>query len=173
MGIWPRVKQNETSKKLGGNARRQKAKKRGHKVSRKNNLLLVKAHAYNATRSELYPSTRTPNPSAHVPATPSQKRPRTSPRSPLKDTISENAAVGGSGKEINPIEYWRKEGTWPEEYFNPEGNMSHLLARKKSLSSLRAKQSEAGSTTPSSTTPSDQKPREAKSSPYARPSYET
>merc|ERR1711977_334426 len=65
--IWPRVKQNETSKKLGGNARRQKAKKRGHKVSRKNNLLLVKAHAYNATRSELYPSTRTPNPSAHVP----------------------------------------------------------------------------------------------------------
>ncbi|KAG4419338.1 hypothetical protein IFR04_007486 [Cadophora malorum] len=110
---------------------------------------------------------------APLPATPSQKRPRTSPRSPLKDTISENAAVGGSGKEINPIEYWRKEGTWPEEYFNPEGNMSHLLARKKSLSSLRAKQSEAGSTTPSSTTPSDQKPREAKSSPYARPSYET
>ncbi|PVH69860.1 hypothetical protein DL98DRAFT_661451 [Cadophora sp. DSE1049] len=97
--------------------------------------------------------------------TPSQKRARTSPlRSPLKDTISENAAVGGSGKEINPIEYWRKEGTWPEEYFNPESSISHLLTKKKSLSSLRAKQWEAGSTTPSATTPSDQKPREAKSS---------
>ena len=48
--------------------------------------------------------------------------------------------------------------------------MSHLLARKKSF---RGKQSDAGSAAPSSTTPSDQKPREAKSSPYARPSYET
>jgi len=51
--------------------------------------------------------------------------------------------------------------------------MNHLLARKKSSSSLRAKQSEAGSATPSSTTPSDQKPREAKSTLYTRPSYET
>ncbi|PQE08397.1 reverse transcriptase protein [Rutstroemia sp. NJR-2017a WRK4] len=51
--------------------------------------------------------------------------------------------------------------------------MNHLLARKKSSSSFRGKQSEAGSAAPSSTTPSDQKPREAKSSPYARPSYET
>ena len=51
--------------------------------------------------------------------------------------------------------------------------MNHLLARKKSSSSLRGKQSEAGSAAPSSTTPSDQKPREAKSIPYARPSYTT
>lgn len=48
--------------------------------------------------------------------------------------------------------------------------MNHLLARKKSF---REKQSDAGSAAPSSTTPSDQKPREAKSSPYACPSYET
>ena len=48
--------------------------------------------------------------------------------------------------------------------------MNHLLARKKSSSSLRGKQSEAGS---AATTPSDQKPREAKSTPYTRPSYET
>merc|ERR1711939_1168276 len=60
-----------------------------------------------------------------------------------------------------------------QEYFEPESNMNHLLARKKSSSSLRAKQSEAGSATPSSTTPSDQKPREAKSTLYTRPSYET
>lgn len=46
--------------------------------------------------------------------------------------------------------------------------MNHLLARQKSSSSLREKQSEA-----SSATPSDQKPREAKSTSYTRPSYET
>ncbi|OAF57037.1 hypothetical protein VC83_05946 [Pseudogymnoascus destructans] len=46
-------------------------------------------------------------------------------------------------------------------------NMNHLLAKKKSSSSLRGKQSEASST------PSDQKPREAKSTPYTRPSYES
>jgi hypothetical protein len=44
-----------------------------------------------------------------------------------------------------------------------------LLARKKSF---RGKQSEAGSTTPSSA-PSNKRPREAKSMPYARPSYKT
>ncbi len=47
--------------------------------------------------------------------------------------------------------------------------MSHLLARKKSF---RGKQSEASSVASSSSTPSDQRPSEAKSSPYARPSYE-
>jgi len=51
--------------------------------------------------------------------------------------------------------------------------LNHLLARKKSSSSLRSKQLEAGSAAPSSTTPSDQKLREAKSTPYTRPSYET
>jgi hypothetical protein len=105
-------------------------------------------------------------------ATPSQKRPRTSPpQSPIEDAIGENAAVGDSGEEINPLEYWRRELRWPKEYFEPESNMNHLLARKKSSSSLRGKLSEAGSATPSSTTPSDQKPREAKSAPYQSPQY--
>ena len=49
--------------------------------------------------------------------------------------------------------------------------MNHLLAKRKSSSSLRGKLAEAGSTTPSSTTPSDQKPREAKSAPYQSPQY--
>ena len=49
--------------------------------------------------------------------------------------------------------------------------MSHLLARKKSSSSLRGKQSESNSITPSSTTPSDQKSREVKSAPYQNPRY--
>ena len=52
-------------------------------------------------------------------------------------------------------------------------NMNHLLARRKSSSSLRGKQSEAGSAAPSSTTPSDQKPREFKSAPYQDARYQT
>jgi len=51
--------------------------------------------------------------------------------------------------------------------------MNHLLARKKSLSSLRRKRSKAGSVTPSSTTPSDQTRREEKSTPYQDPRYRT
>jgi hypothetical protein len=51
--------------------------------------------------------------------------------------------------------------------------MNRLLARKKSSSSLRSKQSEAGSVTPSSTTPSDQKSREVKSAPYKDARYKT
>ena len=107
-------------------------------------------------------------------ATPSQKRLRTLPPRPLiEDILGENTvatAVDVTGREISPIEYWRKEFCWPKEYFQPECNMSHLLAlaRKKSTSSLRGKQSETGSSTPS-----DQKPRDVKSTVYARPSYTT
>ncbi|KAK6586181.1 hypothetical protein PZA11_001238 [Diplocarpon coronariae] len=105
-------------------------------------------------------------------ATSSQKRRRKSPpQSAIEDTIGENAAVGDSGEEINPLEYWRRELRWPKEYFESESNMNHLLARKKSSSSLRGKKLETGSAAPSSTTPSDQKPREAKSAPYQSPQY--
>ncbi|EQL31617.1 hypothetical protein, variant [Blastomyces dermatitidis ATCC 26199] len=48
--------------------------------------------------------------------------------------------------------------------------MSHLLARKKSTSSLHRKQLEASSVI-SSTTPSDQMPREEKSAPYENAHY--
>ena len=51
--------------------------------------------------------------------------------------------------------------------------MNHLLAKKKSSSSLRDKQLEASSTAPSSTTPSDQKLWEVKSTPYQDARYET
>ncbi|KAK5548032.1 hypothetical protein LTR46_011978 [Exophiala xenobiotica] len=51
--------------------------------------------------------------------------------------------------------------------------MSHLLARKKSATSLRRKRSDSESGAPSSTTPSDQKPREEKSAPYQNVRYET
>jgi len=51
--------------------------------------------------------------------------------------------------------------------------MNHLLARKKSSSSLCSKRSEGSSDVPSSTTLSDQKPREVKSAPYQDARYKT
>ncbi|KFY03530.1 hypothetical protein V490_00148 [Pseudogymnoascus sp. VKM F-3557] len=123
---------------------------------------------------------------------PVRKRPRTSASSSvIGNKSSQEAACNVTRHSINPIDHWRRESCWPEEYFKqddharkdiskafeerwcegyrvPEANMNHLLARQKSSSSLR-KQSEASSAAPSS---SDQKPREAKSATYARPSYE-
>ncbi|EKG09502.1 hypothetical protein MPH_13462 [Macrophomina phaseolina MS6] len=85
-----------------------------------------------------------------------------------EETASENA------ESTNPIDYWRKHLHWPQWYFKSDGNMSHLLARKKSTSTLRRKSSatsiSSGGTTP---TPSDQKPRETKSAPYRDARYET
>jgi hypothetical protein len=106
--------------------------------------------------------------------------------------------VNGVGEnKVNPIHYWTRKGNWPKEYFEqedqtrkdfkkyfekdswfekywePESNMNHLLARKKSSSSLRGKKRESSAGTPSTTTPSDQKSREIKSASYKRPSYAT
>jgi hypothetical protein len=100
---------------------------------------------------------------------------------------------GVADNKINPIAYWIQEERWPKEcfdqddqtrkdfekdswlekYWEPENNMKHLLARMKSSSSLRGKQSETSSVTPSSTTPSDEKPRAVKSAPYQDPRYKT
>ncbi|TGO54959.1 hypothetical protein BCON_0099g00240 [Botryotinia convoluta] len=103
---------------------------------------------------------------------PFEKRLRPStPQPHTEDTICKNIAIGINKKKIDPLEYWTKELCWPKEYFEPEGNMNHLFARKKSSSTLRDKQSEAGSSASSSITPSDQKPREAKSAPYQSPQY--
>src|SRR4051794_5356042 len=66
-------------------------------------------------------------------ATLSEKRPRKSPpQSSIEGTIGEKVAVGDSGEEINPLEYWRREFRWPKKYFESETNMNHLLAKKKS-----------------------------------------
>jgi hypothetical protein len=130
-----------------------------------------------------------PNP---APGKPLRKRRRISLAGvAVKDTYDQRATSGINDNKTNSIGYWSEEGCWPKEYFNQddqtrkdfekyngipwvtEMGLNHLLARKKSSSSLRGKQSEAGSAAPSSTTPSDQKPREAKSTPYTRPSYET
>lgn len=113
----------------------------------------------------------------------------------MEPTLGEEGSHAPSGSKIDPIDYWRREGTWPKVYFEQDDqtreyfnrdleeeswfrkywlpNMEHVLARKKSSSSLRGKQSESGAVAPSSTTPSDQKPREEKNAQYARPSYTT
>jgi len=116
----------------------------------------------------------------------------------VKDTCDQEKTNISNDKKTNPIDFWRGTGRWPERYFKqdnqtrkdfnndfekdswyekywiPEMNMNHLLARRKSSSSsLRGKQSEAGSAAPSSTTPSDQKPREVKSAPYQDVRYQT
>ncbi|KAJ9624521.1 hypothetical protein H2203_005256 [Taxawa tesnikishii (nom. ined.)] len=102
------------------------------------------------------------------------KRRRTYPSHAAVETASgEKQSRGASGGKVNPIDYWRREGKWPKEYFERQSEMSHLLAKKKSSSSLKRKQSEAGSAASSGTTPSDQQPREVKSAPYKDQRYET
>ncbi|KAF2871234.1 hypothetical protein BDV95DRAFT_573569 [Massariosphaeria phaeospora] len=92
------------------------------------------------------------------------KRPRTSP----PEFTATRPAIE---TPIDPVDYWRREQTWPKDYFEPEDTMNHLLARRKSTPSLRRKRSE-GSLAASSITPSDQKPREEKSAPYTTARYE-
>ena len=110
------------------------------------------------------------DPLVHAPA----KRLQTSIAGLVADATS-----GVTDAKPDPIDYWRKHGRWPKEHFKQDDQaredlkkdfekdswyekywipeMNHLLAKKKSSSSLRGKQSEVGSVTPSSTTPSDQK----------------
>ncbi|KAJ0350606.1 hypothetical protein COL154_013230, partial [Colletotrichum chrysophilum] len=76
-----------------------------------------------------------------------------------------------ANNEVGPIEHWAREGRWPRGYFDQQPDMEHLLARKKSLSSLGRKRSGSGSAT--SVTPSDQRPREEKTAPYRDPRYRT
>ncbi|KAH8704535.1 hypothetical protein GQ44DRAFT_743638 [Phaeosphaeriaceae sp. PMI808] len=105
------------------------------------------------------------NSSASVPAEPFPKRVRAS-----VDATATRPA--DSVTPVDPVDYWRKEGSWPKEYFESD-SMDRLLARKKSAPSLRRKRSESGSLVASSTTPSDQKPRDEKSAPYRDVRYET
>ncbi|KJZ68642.1 hypothetical protein HIM_11972 [Hirsutella minnesotensis 3608] len=97
-----------------------------------------------------------------------QKRPRLSFGLSLVEDTSDRPASNNRAtcEPTNPIDFWAREGQWPQEYFEPD--MEHLLARKKSLSLVRKR-----SNSSTSTTPSDQKPREEKSAPYRDPRYET
>ena len=112
----------------------------------------------------------------------------------MEPTPGEKGSRTPSRSKLNPIKHWTNEGTWPEEYFEQDDqtreylnrdldeeswfrkywipNMEHALARRKSFSSLRGKQSQSGPATASSTTPSDQKPREEKNTSYTELRYE-
>ena len=69
-------------------------------------------------------------------------------------------------KDANPIEFWRKNNTWPPEYFKRDPKMSQPLMRKRS-SSLRSLELQSSQETPNDL------PREAKSAPYKDARYET
>lgn len=101
------------------------------------------------------------DPFVRIPASPLQKRSRTSlASSAVEDAIGQEAMSGVSENKVNPIHYWTRKGSWPREYFDQtkkdfrkdfekdswvqkyweaESNMNHLFARKKSSSSLRGK----------------------------------
>jgi hypothetical protein len=138
------------------------------------------------------------DPPIRATAKPLQKRRRTSRAGvAVEDTCDQEATNGTTENKINPIKYWILKESWPKEYFKQDdqtrkdlekdswiedfkdedwfreqfgdvSRMSQLLARQKSSSSLRRRNSESDTATPS-----DQKPREAKSTQYARPSYTT
>ena len=128
----------------------------------------------------------------------STKRLRTSvAHSTFGDTFGQLAADSVPDNKINPIAYWIQKKRWPkdcfdqddqtredfrkafekdswlEKYWEPENNMSHLLARKRSSPSFRGRQSETSFVTLSSTTPNGEKQRAAKNIPYQDPRYET
>ncbi|KAM3071142.1 hypothetical protein ACMFMG_010048 [Clarireedia jacksonii] len=113
---------------------------------------------------------------------PSRKLARHNPDKAAVDNSTEQKEADNFDVQKDPILYWTKTGHWPEGYSEQSNkNMSHLLARQKSLGSLRRKQSTqisinppsvaTSSVAPSFTTPSDQKPREVKSTPYENPLY--
>lgn len=106
---------------------------------------------------------------------------------PVLPTIGED--------NVDPIAHWIQKGRWPKEYFEldsqgreslnkylclqnyldrqKEIEMAHLIARAKSVDSLRRKQSKSSDATSSDLTPSDQQPRENKSLAYMTAAYET
>lgn len=111
--------------------------------------------------------------SVETTTTPLPKRPRPRPRASAEFTSTRPEDRETSSGSINPIDYWRKEYTWPGEYFDLDNTINHLLATKKSTTPHRRKRSRSGSLAASSTTPSDQKPREEKSAPYRDARYRT
>lgn len=99
---------------------------------------------------------------------PTQKRPRTSSLSRTIISISSQKAENNINNEDwfqEQFEEFKHEDWFKEEY-GQRSNMSYLLARQKSLSSLRRKNSD-----PSIAKSSDQ-PREVKSAKYRTAKYE-
>ncbi|KAK5310763.1 hypothetical protein LTR93_011949 [Exophiala xenobiotica] len=123
--------------------------------------------------SDIKSSNRAHPPPTLLPSKPPKRKRETeqqlNPPSPKRPRIS---CPTPSVQDVDSVTYWTLTYHWPQAYFNESGEMSHLLARKKSTASLRRKRSDSESGAPSSTTPSDQKAREEKSSPYKDARYE-
>ncbi|KAG9772805.1 hypothetical protein KCU88_g6021, partial [Aureobasidium melanogenum] len=123
--------------------------------------------------SDIKSSNRAHPPPTLLPSKPPKRKRETeqqlNPPSPKRPRIS---CPTPSVQDVDSVTYWTLTYHWPQGYFNESGEMSHLLARKKSTASLRRKRSDSESDAPSSTTPSDQKAREEKSSPYKDARYE-
>ncbi|KAK5215340.1 hypothetical protein LTR96_011170 [Exophiala xenobiotica] len=123
--------------------------------------------------SDIKSSNRAHPPPTLLPSKPPKRKRETeqqlNPPSPKRPRIS---CPTPSVQDVDSVTYWTLTYHWPQGYFNESGEMSHLLARKKSTASLRRKRSDSESGAPSSTTPSDQKAREEKSSPYKDARYE-
>ncbi|KAI9670753.1 MAG: hypothetical protein M1817_003863 [Caeruleum heppii] len=92
--------------------------------------------------------------------------------------------------KIDPIDYWRREGNWPKEYFVQDYQITKEPKRDSwaeahrydpwvqemfgpILARPKASSRGSGSTTSSPTTPSDQKPSEVKSARYRDARYKT
>ncbi|KAK5312873.1 hypothetical protein LTR93_011144 [Exophiala xenobiotica] len=117
--------------------------------------------------NRVYPSPTLP------PSKPSKRKRETEQQlQPLSQKRLRTTCPSPSVRDIDSVTYWTQTYHWPRGYFDESGEMSHLLARKKSTASLRRKRSDSDSGAPSSTTPSDQKAREEKSSPYKDARYE-
>ncbi|KAK5141673.1 hypothetical protein LTR04_002516, partial [Oleoguttula sp. CCFEE 6159] len=96
----------------------------------------------------------------------SRKRGRpTLASSDVEDTFVEEVPSAVGGAKVDPVEHWtRNLFEWPKEYFEPESNkasnqarnkannMDHLLARKKSPSTLSSKKTDTTSDASSVTT---------------------
>jgi hypothetical protein len=129
------------------------------------------------------------DPPVCAPAKRLRKHPQTSVvHSAFGDTFGQPAAEGVADNGINPVAYWIQKERWPKEcfeqndqtredfekdswlekYWKSESDMNQLLARKKSSTSFRGRQSEA-----SSAGSSNQKPSDFKSDLYQDARYET
>lgn len=91
----------------------------------------------------------------------------------VEDNSIPAAASPQNDRDQDPIKYWSQHGRWPTEYFEQSGDMSNILARKRSRPSLTRKGSDVSSVGTESNTPSSEKQREAKSADYKDQRYET
>ncbi|KAL9124693.1 MAG: hypothetical protein Q9217_006003, partial [Psora testacea] len=81
-----------------------------------------------------------------------EKRARTSLASCA--IVSKEEATSNTDNESgHPINHWIKQGDWPEEYFEPDPNMSQQLCRKKSSSAISYTQSVKEGENPPAYTP--------------------